>query len=264
MSSYESFAQVYDELMDEVPYGIWAERINCILCSYGIHDGLMLELGCGTGKMMECLSEYGYDMIGVDSSIEMLQIAGKKAVLSGKDFLYLHQDMRSFELYGTVKSVICVCDSINYITSPGDLIQVFRLVNNYLDPGGIFVFDFNTEFKYRDMIGESVIAEDREDVSFIWFNEYDQEEHLNYIDLSVFIREEDGRYRKFVEEHIQKGYTLEDMTAMIRDSGLTVLSCFDGYTDKKAEPDSERIVIVAREKGKARKGNMAEDPVMSR
>jgi len=99
-----------------------------------------------------------------------------------------------------------------------------------------------------------VIVEDREDVSFIWFNEYDQEDHLNYIDLSVFIREEDGRYRKFVEEHIQKGYTLEGMTAMIRDSGMTVLSCYDGYTDKKAEPDSERIVIVARENGKARKG----------
>lgn len=109
-------------------------------------------------------------MIGVDNSVEMLQIAREK---TSQDFLYLLQDMREFELYGTVKAVISVCDSVNYITKKEELRKVFQLVNNYLDPEGVFIFDFNTEYKYRELIGETVIAEDREDVSFIWFNEYE-------------------------------------------------------------------------------------------
>ena len=149
MEVYESFARVYDELMDEVPYEEWADFIRQKLGEYAIREGLMLELGCGTGKMMELMGDAGFDMIGVDSSMEMLQIAQEKSQEGNKDFLYLWQDMREFELYGTVRAVISICDSINYITNPEELTQVFRLVNNYLDPGGIFLFDFNTDYKTK-------------------------------------------------------------------------------------------------------------------
>ena len=182
MGSYENFARVYDELMDNVPYEEWADFILAILKKNKITDGLVLELGCGTGKLMSLLGNAGFDMIGVDNSVDMLQIAREK---TSPEFLYLLQDMREFELYGTVKAVVSVCDSVNYITEKEDLTEVFRLVNNYLDPKGLFIFDFNTDYKYRDMIGETVIAEDREDVSFIWFNEYDEESQLNDIDLVV-------------------------------------------------------------------------------
>ena len=187
MGSYENFARVYDELMDNVPYEEWAQFILNLLQDRKITEGLVLELGCGTGKMMTLLGKAGFDMIGVDNSVEMLQIAREK---TSQDFLYLLQDMREFELYGTVKAVISVCDSVNYITKKEELRKVFQLVNNYLDPEGLFIFDFNTEYKYRELIGETVIAEDREDVSFIWFNEYDEESHLNDIDLKVFVQEE--------------------------------------------------------------------------
>ena len=176
MGSYENFARVYDELMDNVPYEEWAQFILNLLQDRKITEGLVLELGCGTGKLMTLLGKVGFDMIGVDNSVEMLQIAKEK---TSQDFLYLLQDMREFELYGTVKAVISVCDSVNYITKKEELRKVFQLVNNYLDPEGLFIFDFNTEYKYRELIGETVIAEDREDVSFIWFNEYDEESHLN-------------------------------------------------------------------------------------
>ena len=168
MGSYENFARVYDELMDNVPYEEWAQFILNLLQDRKITEGLVLELGCGTGKLMTLLGKAGFDMIGVDNSVEMLQIAREK---TSQDFLYLLQDMREFELYGTVKAVISVCDSVNYITKKEELRKVFQLVNNYLDPEGVFIFDFNTEYKYRELIGETVIAEDREDVSFIWFNE---------------------------------------------------------------------------------------------
>src|SRR5699024_11972645 len=132
-----------------------------ILCESDINDGILLDLGCGTGTMTELFAGFGYDMIGVDNSADMLEIAMEKKEASGHDILYLLQDMRAFELYGTVRAVLSVCDSVNYMTDPADLLQVFRLVNNYLDPGGIFIFDFNTVHKYRDVMGDCTIAEDR-------------------------------------------------------------------------------------------------------
>lgn len=228
MGSYENFARVYDELMDNVPYEEWADFILAILKKNKITDGLVLELGCGTGKLMSLLGNAGFDMIGVDNSVDMLQIAREK---TSPEFLYLLQDMREFELYGTVKAVVSVCDSVNYITEKEDLTEVFRLVNNYLDPKGLFIFDFNTDYKYRDMIGETVIAEDREDVSFIWFNEYDEESQLNDIDLKVFVQEDGDCYRKFQEEHIQRGYSLQEIKQMLEESGLVFLQAFDEYRD---------------------------------
>ena len=159
MACYESFARVYDLFMDSIPYREWSAYVRGLLVEYGVEDGLVLELGCGTGSMTELLSAYGYDMIGIDNSVEMLEIAQEKKQESGHDILYLLQDMREFELYGTVKAVVSVCDSMNYITDEEDLLQVFRLVNNYLDPGGIFLFDLNTVYKYETLLAENTIAE---------------------------------------------------------------------------------------------------------
>lgn len=190
MEAYTSFAYVYDTFMDNVPYGEWARHIREKLCEYGVTDGIVLDLGCGTGTMTERLAGYGYDMIGVDNSEEMLELAMEKKTESGYDILYLLQDMRGFELYGTVRAVVSVCDSVNYITEPDELEEVFRLVNNYLDPKGIFLFDFNTVHKYRDVIGDSTIAEDRGVCSFIWDNRYYEKEQINEYDLTLFIAED--------------------------------------------------------------------------
>lgn len=190
MEVYTSFAYVYDTFMDNVPYGEWARHIREKLCEHGVTDGIVLDLGCGTGTMTERLAGYGYDMIGVDNSEEMLELAMEKKTESGYDILYLLQDMRGFELYGTVRAVVSVCDSVNYITEPDELEEVFRLVNNYLDPKGIFLFDFNTVHKYRDVIGDSTIAEDRGVCSFIWDNRYYEKEQINEYDLTLFIAED--------------------------------------------------------------------------
>lgn len=190
MEAYTSFAYVYDTFMDNVPYGEWARHIREKLCEHGVTDGIVLDLGCGTGTMTERLAGYGYDMIGVDNSEEMLELAMEKKTESGYDILYLLQDMRGFELYVTVRAVVSVCDSVNYITEPDELEEVFRLVNNYLDPKGIFLFDFNTVHKYRDVIGDSTIAEDRGVCSFIWDNRYYEKEQINEYDLTLFIAED--------------------------------------------------------------------------
>ena len=136
MEAYTGFAAVYDTFMDNVPYGEWCEYLTGLLKENGVESGLVLDLGCGTGSLTELLAARGYDMIGIDYSEEMLELAAGKRAESGQDILYLCQDMREFELYGTVRAVVSICDCINYITDPADLAEVFSLVNNYLDPGG--------------------------------------------------------------------------------------------------------------------------------
>ena len=252
MEAYTGFAEVYDIFMDNVPYQEWAAYIREILAGYGIKNGLVLELGCGTGSLTECMAGYGYDMIGADSSGEMLELAMRKTEKSGHDILYLLQDMREFELYGTVQAVLSVCDCVNYILEEEELTEVFCLVNNYLDPGGIFLFDFNTEYKYREILGDQVIAENREDASFIWDNYYDEDEEINEYELTLFIREEEkrGLYRRYQETHFQKAYTLEKMKMLIARSGLIFEKAYDAYTREPPKKDSERICVIARENGK--------------
>ena len=251
MDAYTSFASVYDTFMDNIPYEEWAEYLIGLLKEYGINAGLVLDLGCGTGNMTELLASAGYDMIGVDNAEEMLEIAMEKRAKSRHDILYLLQDMREFELYGTVKAIVSICDSINYITEEEDLLEVFRLANNYLDPKGIFIFDFNTVYKYSEILGNQTIAEDREDCSFIWDNYYYDEEQINEYELSLFIKEQDSDlYRKYQEMHYQKASYLETIKGLVEQSGLEYITAYDAFTRNAPTSESERIYVIAREKGK--------------
>lgn len=260
--SYHEFAQVYDELMDQVPYEEWADRIEEAIRDYGVSKperdakdpleterNLVLDLGCGTGTLTELLYDKGYDMIGVDNSHAMLQIALEKRAEGGRDILYLLQDMRELELYSTVGTVVSVCDSINYILEEEELLTVFELVNNYLFPRGLFLFDFNTDYKYRELIGDTTIAENREDVSFIWENFYDSEEHINDYDLTLFIREGEI-YRKYEETHLQRGYEPEEVKHMLERAGLEVVSMTDADTRETVTATTGRVFVIAREQVK--------------
>ena len=250
MEAYTSFARVYDTFMDNVPYKEWADYLGKILKEYGIDDGLVLDLGCGTGSMTEMLASSGYDMIGVDNAEEMLEIAMEKKVESGHDILYLLQDMQEFELYGTVRAVVSVCDSLNYITEEEELEHVFALVNNYLDPQGIFLFDMNTVYKYQTMIGNTTIAENRDEGSFIWENSYDEETGINTYELALFIPREDGLYEKDEEVHYQRAYSLEKIKELIGKAGMELLAVYDAYTLEPPKEDSGRLTFVVREHGK--------------
>lgn len=248
--AYGAFASVYDMFMDNVDYEAWASYLKGSLEEYGISNGLVLELGCGTGTMTELLAGYGYDMIGVDNSDEMLMEAMEKRMESGHDILYLLQDMEEFELYGTVGAVVSCCDSLNYITDEKDLLRVFSLVNNYLDPGGVFIFDMNTVYKYETMLGCATIAENREESSFIWENEYDPDTGINTYLLTLFVEQENGLYEKSEELHYQKAYGEEQIKGLLKEAGMEVLAVYDAYTKDAPRPDSGRLTFVAREKGK--------------
>ena len=250
MEAYEDFAEVYDTFMDNTPYEEWSRFVVKALREEKISEGLVLDLGCGTGTMTELLAEEGYDMIGVDLSDRMLDIAMEKREKSGKDILYLQQDMREFELYGTVRAVICLCDSLNYLLEEKELLETFRLVNNYLDPGGLFLFDFNTVYKYETVIGDSVIAENRDECSFIWENYYEENEQINEYDLTIFVKQENDLFRKFTETHLQRGYTLAVMKRLVEEAGLIFKEALDADTHGPVTEESERIYVLAKEHGK--------------
>ena len=246
MEAYSGFAKVYDLFMDNIPYEEWTAYVKELLSEEGIEDGILLDLGCGTGSVTELLAKSGFDMIGIDNSEEMLDIAMEKRDESGLDILYLLQDMREFELYGTVKGVVSICDSMNYILDDEDLLDVFKLVHNYLDNNGIFIFDMNTMYKYENILADNTFAEDREESSFIWENFYDEEEEINQYDLSLFVKEEDGRYRKYEETHLQRAYVQEDVEALIKESGLELLHVYDAFTRETPAEDAQRIYFVCR------------------
>lgn len=289
MEAYTSFAQVYDLFMDNVPYEEWSEYIISLLKEEKIENGLVLDLGCGTGKITRLLAAAGYDMIGIDYSEDMLEIAREhqydnpiveaeqifyaeeieplsEAVRrsdedpvkieempqeeNASNILYLLQDMREFELYGTVRAIISICDSMNYILEEEDLLQVFKLVNNYLDPKGVFIFDMNTRYKYANLLGETTITENREEGSFIWENYFDEEEDINQYDLTLFIREEGDLYRKYEETHYQRVYDLDTVKRLLKEAGMQFVAAYDAFTKEPVREDSERIYIVAREHGK--------------
>ena len=249
MEAYTGFAEVYDVFQDNVPYEEWCSYVTGLLKEYQVMDGLVLDLGGGTGSLTGLMERSGYDMIGIDTSGEMLQIAMNKRNASGLDILYLLQDMRGFELYGTVKAVISICDSMNYIMEYQELVEVFRLVNNYLDPKGVFIFDLNTEYKYRELLADNTFAEDREESSFIWNNFYDEEDKVNEYDLTLFVKEGE-LYRKFEETHYQRAYGLDQIQQAIRDGGMEFVAAYDACTRNPVQQDSERIYVIARENGK--------------
>lgn len=244
MEAYTSFAEVYDLFMDNVPYEAWSSYLADILKEYHIEDGLLLDLGCGTGKLTRLMQAKGYDMIGVDYSYDMLSIAKEK---SDESILYLLQDMREFELYGTVRGIYSACDSLNYILEEEELKEVFSLVNNYLDPEGVFIFDMNTPYKYKHLLAENTFAETREEGSFIWENYFDEKEKMNEYDLTLYIKDEGERFQRFQEFHYQKSYDLDTIQRLLEEAGLKFVAMYDAYTKNPAAEDSERVLIIAKE-----------------
>lgn len=271
---YQDFAQVYDELMEDVPYEKWADMLHELILRYGItkpsvicdtdtedfteeeklasERNLVLDLCCGTGTVTELMAEKGYDLIGVDGSEEMLNQAVEKRDKSGHEILYLCQDMRELDLYSTVGTIYCLYDSLNYLLTKEDIAKVFRLAAGFLYPEGLFIFDFNTTHKYGDILGDGVMAEDRGKLSFIWDNLYDPATCQNEAVLTVFRETEDGSglFRKISEIHEQRGYTLAEILDLLAQAGLSVVKAFDLDTgeERPAEEASERIFIVARKR----------------
>ena len=241
---YNAIARVYDKLNAEIDYRAWGDFIEaCFDRFLEARPELVLDLACGTGRMTVELADRGYDMIGVDGSADMLS----EAYSAGGDrILYLLQDMRSFELYGTVGAIVSCLDSINYLLSEEDLKKTFALAHNYLDPDGLFLFDVNTPYKFDTVYGDNAYVLEDETSLCAWQNEYDRESGLCRFYLSIFEEGKDGRYTRADEEQCERCYTREQLTDTLSRNGFSDIAFFKNYDFDTPDERTERWFVAAR------------------
>lgn len=255
-NEYNAIAHVYDKLNRDIDYDAWAEFIEkCFKRFLSSPPSLVLDLACGTGSMTVALADRGYDMIGVDASEDMLSEAYLRS--EGRGILYLLQDMRSFELYGTVGAVVCCLDSLNYLLTESDLSMAFSNVHNYLDPDGIFIFDMNTPYKFENIYSDNAyILEDELEANeeeppraiFCgWQNQYDKDTGICDFYLSLF-EEQNGAYLRSDEHQRERCYSLETIKKLLAENRLEFLGAFEDFNFSVPKEDCQRWYIIARAK----------------
>ena len=258
---YEAIARVYDKLNAEIDYAAWADFVEACFDQFlPCRPELVLDLACGTGSMTLQLAAHGYDMIGIDGSADMLAEAYNRA--QGKDgILFLQQDMREFELYGTVGAVTCCLDSLNYLLSSDDLSRCFACVHNYLDPNGLFLFDMNTPYKFEHIYADNAYVledelvwdegteqEERVPVYCGWQNHFCEETQICDFDLSVFEELPDGSYRRADELQQERCYELEEIRQTLEQAGFEYLGVWSDYEFSPLEASTRRWYFAARAK----------------
>ena len=244
MEIYKSFAAVYDEFT-AAPYDEWLLYIEKIWKNYGHTPVSVLDLACGSGKMTRLLAKKGYDTIGIDFSGELLAIARQ----NDDKTLYLQQNMQDFELYGAVDSIVCLCDSLNYILEYNDLCKIFKLCHKYLEPNGVFIFDLNTEHKYKNILADNSFCETSKNMAYIWENQYFDDEKINEYELTYFIKEKNNQYSRHSEIHSQKAYNPTQIQTALLSANFQNINIYNDLTLNPPTNTSERLFFVAQKGG---------------
>lgn len=247
MNGYEALGKVYDRLNGAADHAAWADLAEAVFARYGVRPSLLLDLGCGTGRLSAEFARRGYDVIGVDTSPAMLAAAyARKIEENLSDILFLEQDMRDLELYGTVGAVVSSYDCVNYLTGDGDLDRCFSLVHNYLDPDGVFFFDVNAPFKFERVFGDRAYLLEEDGVFCAWQNAYDKAARRCRFDLSVFTREVDGRYTRTDEVQEERCYTRAELENALTRAGFDEIAVFGDGTFAPPSADAPRWFLAAR------------------
>ena len=248
MSNYCDFAFVYDRLTGNVNYPERAEYIRTLFKRCGVSDGAdVLDLACGTGTLTLELAE-NYSMIGVDNSPEMLSQAQEKMYDAGKRILFLCQDMTELDLYGTVDAAVCTLDSLNHLDSAEDIRRVIGKVGLFMNHGGIFVFDVNTIYKHREILGNNTFVYDCEDVYCVWQNQLNEDDS---VEISLDIFEQDGdAYFRSSESFTEIVCPIDDYKKWLSEAEFEIINIFDEMSDSPLSDITERAVFVARYIGK--------------
>lgn len=245
MSRYGAFAEYYDSLTSNVSYDETAKYVADILNENGIKKGILLDLACGTGTMSVQMAKRGYEVIGIDNSPEMLSEAREKACEAGEDILFLCQDMCDIDLYGTVECTICLLDSLNHLESEEELLEAFKGVSLFTVPGGLFIFDVNTQYKHKYVLGNNTFVYDNDDVYCVWQNEYDDESKTVEIFLDFF-EEENGLYRRSSEYFTESAFSDETIRRLLKEAGFSDVKAYGELSRHAPSETEERIFYVAR------------------
>ncbi len=247
--SYGEFAYIYDLLTDDVEYTRRADYIDGLISKHfiGSDEKLLCDLGCGTGTICTILNERGYDCIGIDNSENMLNVALSKN--NSENILYLNQDITEFELYGTVDIFVSLLDTLNYITDSQKLKKVFKLVYNYLNYDGIFIFDINTPYKFEHILADNTFIYEHDNIFYTWENFY-EDKMLDFY-LNFFIKGEDNKYRRFAEHHSQFCYSEETIINFALEAGLCVEAVYGEFSFSSPSDTEERLFFVLKKPSKA-------------
>ena len=245
---YSSLASVYDVLNRDFDYSGYAKFLDSEIKEWESQKtSLVLDLACGTGKITFALRDLGYDMTGVDLSSDMLSVAKDYSYEKGiSNILWLCQDMREFELYGTVDACVCCLDSINYLTKLKDVEACFKTVHNYLIPNGVFIFDINTPYRFETVYGDNAYILESEDSLCAWQNEYNKKTKICKFYLSIFEECENGSYERSDEVQIERSFTHEQISALLKKCGFELLQVYGNLEKKEAEVSDEKWYFVAR------------------
>ncbi len=242
--AYETFADFYDLLTDNVGYKARADYI-LELCDRIGHDiGLTLDLACGTGSLTLELKKRDVDIYGIDASAEMLSVAMQKAYEADESILYLSQKMQSIDLYGTIDTCLCTLDSINHLTDIDDVEKTFERVSLFMNKGGIFLFDVNTPYKHEKVLADNVFVFDTDEVYCVWQNT-PRENDITDIALDFFIPEGEGYYR-MSEEFSERAYPLDIIREMLEKAGFELVCVFGDMSFEAPKDDEERLIVTAR------------------
>ena len=247
---YDLIAPIYDKINGELDYDAWADFIEENIRRYNpdMKTELVLDLGCGTGRMTLELGRRGYDMTGVDLSPEMLDLAreaAEEAGLSDK-MLWLLQDITDFELYGTVELAVSCLDTLNHLTDAADLRRCLSLVHNYLVPDGLFVFDINGKGKFENIYADNSYVMEEDGSVCVWQNSYNPKTRLCDFFITLFEEDEDGRYNRYDELQTERMYTIRTMKKMLTECGFEFIGAYSDFDFGEATDASERIYITAR------------------
>lgn len=244
MSQYTGLAACYDRLIDQTIYDRFCGRICALLRKNGIHDGLLLELCCGTGTLARKLTEQGYELICCDASPDMLNVAREKCADLPVPPVWICQEAAELDLYGTIRAVVCCLDSVNYFTDLRELKEVFRRVSLFLEPGGLFLFDVKSRQMFRELAGTCSIQEE-EGLFCTWQYGFDSRSGYAQHQVDLF-RQEGETYTRFTEWHDQRAYSVETLTQALNGAGMKVKGIYADYTAKKAVEETGRLLFAAQ------------------
>lgn len=245
MASYGIFANYYDTLTSNIPYDIRGEYFNVLIEKYKGKGGFLVDLACGTGSLSEVMYDLGYDVMGIDMSCDMLSIAMDKKYDNGKDIMYVCQDMRELELYGSMDICLCALDSINHVIDKNDVQAIFNKVSYYLDEDGLFIFDVNTPYKHQEILKNNTFIYDYDEVYCIWQNNL-KKENVIEISLDLFCKNEDNTYSKFEESFSERSYSHNEILTFIENSKLTLVDFFAEDSFEKPKETTQRVVYIAK------------------
>ena len=243
--SYENFAETYDILMNDVDYKSRTEYLLKLFKNHGKIPTLLLDLACGTGGFSNCFAKKGIEVIGVDMSEEMLAKAGENSAEMGTDVLFLCQKAEELDLYGTVDGAICCMDSLNHITNIKNLTAAVNKVSLFLEKDCLFIFDVNTEYKHRNILGDNTLVVEEDGVFCVWQNSYHADRLTTDISLDFFI-EQDGHYIRSSEDFSERAYTESELSEILRKAELSTDAIYDDMTYNPPTDKSERVIYVTK------------------